>query len=70
MKLLKTMLKIVVAVINKRYYHTNVKLLAFHVAILLINESMNSQKFNEKKTNFINRLKYAELKIFCIRVEV
>ena len=31
---------------------------------------MNSLKFNEKKINFINRLKYAEQKIFCICVDV
>ena len=31
---------------------------------------MNSLKYNEKKINFVNRLKYAELKIFCISVDV
>ena len=31
---------------------------------------MNSQKYNVKKTNFINRLKYAEQKIFCICIDV
>ena len=30
---------------------------------------MNSLKYKEKKY-FINRLKYAELKLFCIRVDV
>ena len=31
---------------------------------------MNSLKYNEKKINFIDRLKYAEQKIFCICVDV
>ena len=31
---------------------------------------MNSLNFNEKKLNFINRLKYAEHKVFCICIEV
>ena len=31
---------------------------------------MNSLKYTEKKINFINRLKYAEQKIFCICIEV
>ena len=34
----------------------------------LIKRNMNLPKFNVKK--FINRLKYAELKIFCICVDV
>ena len=31
---------------------------------------MNSQKYNEKKINFVNRLKYAEQKIFCICIDL
>ena len=31
---------------------------------------MNSQKYKEKKINFINRLKYAEVKIFSICVDL
>ena len=31
---------------------------------------MNSQKYKEKKINFINRLKYAEVEIFSICVDV
>ena len=31
---------------------------------------MNSQKYKEEKINFINRLKYAEQKIFCICIDV
>ena len=38
--------------------------------ITLINANMNSQKYKEKKINFINRLKYAEQKIFCICIDV
>ena len=31
---------------------------------------MNYLKYKEKKINFINRLKYAEQKIFCICIDV
>ena len=31
---------------------------------------MNSLKYNEEKINFINRIKNAEQKIFCICVDV
>ena len=31
---------------------------------------MSSQKYKEKKINFINRLKYAEQKVFCICIDV
>ena len=43
-----------------------IEICCFHMK----NENMNSLKFNEKKINFINRLKYAEQKIFCICIEV
>ena len=33
-------------------------------------KSMKSLKYNEKKIIFFKRLKYAELKIFCIRLDV
>ena len=36
----------------------------------LIKENTNLLKYNEKKINFINRLKYAELKTFCMCVDV
>ena len=36
--------------------------------INLIKRKHDSLKFNEKKINFINRLKFAEHKIFCIDV--
>ena len=35
-----------------------------------LEENMNLLNYNEKKINFINRLKYAEQKIFCICVDV
>ena len=31
---------------------------------------MNSLKYKEKKVNFINRLKYAEHRIFCSSIDV
>ena len=31
---------------------------------------MNSLKYKERKNNFINRLKYAEHKIFCVCIDV
>ena len=35
-----------------------------------LEENMNLLNYKEKKINFINRLKYAEQKIFCICVDV
>ena len=57
-------------VIEIHYYQTNKNGLAFHVATMLLNENINSLKFNEKKINFINRLKYAEQKLICIFTDV
>ena len=37
---------------------------------IVIKENMNSLKYKEKKTNFVNRVKYAEMKNFCICVDV
>ena len=36
----------------------------------VIKENLNSLKHKEKQTNFINRVKYAEVKIFCICVDL
>ena len=36
----------------------------------VIKENMNSLKYKEKQTNFINGVKYAEVKIFCICVDL
>ena len=44
--------------------------LAFHADITETNAKTNSQKYKRKKINFINRLKYAEVKIFSICVDV
>ena len=41
--------KIVDIVIEIRYYLMNMNLLVSHVVIMLINASMNSQKYNERK---------------------
>ena len=38
--------------------------------IQLNQKETRTVKHNEKKLNFINRLKYAELKNFCICVDV
>ena len=70
MKLYKSMPNDVGIVIETLYYYTNTNILASHVDTTLTNESMNSLKFNEKKTKFINRLKYAEIKIFSICVDL
>ena len=70
MKLLKNMEKIVVIAIEILYYLMNMNLPASHVVIMLINEKMNSQKYKEKKINFLNRLRYAEIKIFSICVDL
>ena len=49
MKLYKNTPKIVVIVIEICYYLTNMNLLVSHVDITLINEKMNSQKYNGRK---------------------
>ena len=69
MKLLKNMLNIVAIAIEIPSYHTKVNGLAFQVDSTYSKENTNSLNFNEKK-NLINRLKYAEHKIFCICVDV
>ena len=69
-EIIKNMLNIVDIAIETHYYHTNMNGLVSHVDITLLNENMNSLKFNGKKINFINCLKYAEFKIFCICVDV
>ena len=70
MKLYKNMENIAGIAIEVLYYHMNRNILASHADITSINENMNSQKYKEKKINFINRLKYAEQKIFCICIDV
>ena len=70
MKLYKNMPNVVGNVFEIISYPMNMNLLVSHVDTSLTNESMNSLKFNEKKINFINRLKYAGVKIFSICVDV
>ena len=70
MKLYKNMLKIVDIVIETLYYHTDTNLHVSHADTMYLNESMNTLKYNVKKINFINRLKYAEQKIYCICIDV
>ena len=70
MKLYKKMENVEVTVIEILYFHTNMNLLVLFVDITSINESTNSLKYKEKKINFFNRLKYAEVKIFSLCVDV
>ena len=51
------------------FYHTNMNLLAYRVDIMQSEENTNLLNVSEKK-KFINRLKYAEHKIFCICIQV
>ena len=69
MKLYKNMLKSAGIAIGKLYFHMNMNILASHVDITSINEKNELSKIQRKKINFINRLKYAEQKIFCICID-
>ena len=52
-------------VIENCYYHLNMNLVVFHVD--KFNKTKKElPKIQRKRINFINRLKYAEHKIFCI----
>ena len=57
-------------VIEINYFHMNMNGVVFHADSTQQKESTNSLKYNEKKINFINRLKYAEVKIFSMFVDV
>ena len=70
MKLLKNMENTAGIVIETLYHQMNMSLLVFMRLQRNLIESMNSVKYNRKKTNFINRLKCAEHKYFCICVDV
>ena len=48
----------------------NMNGLVSHADPIKININVNYLKYKEKKINFINRLKYAEQKIFCICIDV
>ena len=53
MKLVKIMLNIVLTAHEILYYLTNKIGFVSHVAIMFLNESKNSLKFNEKKYTFL-----------------
>ena len=66
MKLYKSMLNNVVIALEILYFHMNMNGLVFK----LIKRKHELSKIQAKKTNFINRSNYAELKIICICVDV
>ena len=69
MKLHKNMLNNVAFVVETLYYLMNMNGVEFHVATALLNESLNSLKFNEK--NKLHQfIKYGEHTIFCFCIEV
>ena len=70
MKLLKNMLNVVGIVIETRYYHMNMNGLFFSCNYVVSKRKNKLSKIQRKKINFINRLKYAEVKIFSICVDL
>ena len=77
MKLYKNMPKIVSIVIETRYYHMNMNGLVSQYKFNLNKSQFNVNKrkhelskIQRKKINFINRIKYAEEKIFSICTDV
>ena len=65
---MKNMENFVEIVTEILFFQTNMNIPVFRADIMYYNQNMNSLKFSEKK--FINRLKDAEHKIFCICVDV
>ena len=71
MKLYKNMLKIVGIVNETPYYHMNMNGRSCFSCNYVVTKQKNElSKIQRKKINFINRLKYAEVKIFSISVDV
>ena len=70
MKLHNNNSNVVAIVIEILCFHAKMNGLAFQVVITLTNESMHALIYNVKKINFINRIKYAEVKIFSICVDI
>ena len=70
MKVFKGTLKNGVIVMETFYYLMNVNLLAFLCGYNVIKRKHELSKIQRKRIYFINRLEYAELKIFCICVGV
>ena len=69
MKLLKNMLNIVDIVVEICYFHMNMNLLVFDVDSIYL-KKVQTLLNTTKKINFINRLKYAAHKFFCICIDV
>ena len=69
MKLLKNMLNIVDIVVETCYFHMNMNLLVFDVDSIYLKKVQTLWK-TTKKINFINGLKNAAHKIFCICIDV
>ena len=70
MKLYKNMLKIAGIAIEKCYSLMNMNGVVFLCNYVVFKRKHELSKIQRKKINFINRLKYAEQKIFCICVDV
>ena len=65
------MVNVVGIVIERLYFHTNMNLLFCIVCGYNVNKRKHQLgKIQRKKINFINRIKYAEVKIFSICVDV
>ena len=69
MKLYKNTPNNVDIVIEIHYYHTIYEFTCFSCGYNVIKRKHELSKIQRKK-NFINRLKYAEQKIFCICIDV
>ena len=70
MKLYKNMLKIAGIVIEILSCHMNMNGFVFSCTYVVSKRQHELSKIQRKKINFINRLKYAEVKIFSICVDV
>ena len=70
MKEYKKMVLFVNTVIETCYFHMNMNGFVLDVDITQSNEKNKLSKISGKKNSFVNRIKYAEYKIFCIRLEV
>ena len=69
MRLYENMPKIAVIAIEILYYHMNMNT-CFSCGYNVNKRKNELSKIQRKKINFINRLKYAEVKIFSICVDV
>ena len=69
MKFFKNMQNNVDIALEVHFFHMSMNGLVFPVDIVFLNESMNSLKYKEN-INFIERIEYAEEKLFSICVDV